>query len=94
MSIANAILLTAINPIKGVNTPPPIIAITITDPAIFVFEPSPFIPKAKIVGYINDIKKLERKIVQTPIQPGLITAFPIRTILIIPYIPINFRGLM
>ena len=83
MIIARAMLFAAISPINGVKTPPPIIAITINDPAIFVFDPSPLIPSAKIVGNINDIKKLDRNIDHTPIHPGKTTATDIRSIFMI-----------
>ena len=47
-----------ITPIRGVTTAPPKIVITITELPIFVCSPNPFRLDAKIVGYINDIKKL------------------------------------
>src|SRR5277367_669042 len=59
-----------IRPMMGVKIAPPMTAITISDPPIFVFGPSPFNPSAKIVGNISDMKKLVRKIAQRPIQPG------------------------
>ena len=33
-------------------------AITISDPPILVFGPSPFSPRAKIVGNMSDMKRL------------------------------------
>lgn len=64
-------------PIKGVHRAPPIIAITRIEPPIFVFLPSPLMLEAKMVGYINDIKKLVKKMAHIPIQPG--TKMPIPT---------------
>jgi hypothetical protein len=49
---------------------PATMATTIIDPPIFVFGPSPWIPNAKMVGNMRGMKKLVRKIDQSPIQPG------------------------
>jgi hypothetical protein len=49
--------LSAIRPITGGNTAPPTIDITINDEAFFVLGPRSFIPRAKIVGNITDMKK-------------------------------------
>jgi len=72
MIIAIAILpvLSAIKPIIGVHTAPPIMAIIMNEPPSFVFRPKHFTPNAKIVGNMSDIKKLVRKIDQTPTHPG------------------------
>ena len=59
-----------INPISNGNIAPPTIAITRSEPPSFVFGPRPLRPSAKIVGNISDMKKLERRIVHTPGQPG------------------------
>src|SRR5664279_1729522 len=59
-----------ISPITGVNTAPPTIAITSSEPPIFVFGPSPFKPIAKIVGNMSDMKKLVRNTHHNPNQPG------------------------
>lgn len=68
---ANAIFVDSdISPIKGGKKAPPTMAMTIIDPPIFVWTPSPLILSAKLVGYISDIKKLVKNIVQTPIHPG------------------------
>ena len=64
----------AMIPISGVSTAPPMMAITISDPPTLLSEPRPWRPRAKIVGYIRDMKKLVRKIVHTPTQPGWKTA--------------------
>ena len=42
----------------GGAIPAPIIAITINEEAIFVFLPRPVNPRAKIVGYCIERKKL------------------------------------
>lgn len=49
--------LSAINPITGGKTAPPTIDITINEDAFFVLGPRSFIPRAKIVGNIIDMKK-------------------------------------
>ena len=59
--MAIAILCSEMIPIKGVNTAPPMMDITINEPASFVFSPRPFIPSAKMVGNISDMKKLVNK---------------------------------
>ena len=71
-TIAIAILLVSINiqPIIGVKTAPPIIAITSSEEPIFVLTPSPRIESAKIVGNITDMKKLVQKTDHNPIHPG------------------------
>ena len=68
MSIAFAMLpvTSKSKPIRGVKTAPPIMAITINDPPNFVFGPKPFKPRAKMVGNISDMKKLVKKIAQSP----------------------------
>jgi hypothetical protein len=57
----------------GVSTAPPMIAMMRRDAPIFVFSPSPSTPSAKIVGYITDMKKLDRKMAHNPAQPGVKT---------------------
>jgi len=79
-------------PIKGVNTAPPIIAITMNEPAIFVFGPRPFKPSAKIVGNISDIKKLVRNTAQSPNEPGNSMAMPTSTIFAMLYAPMSSLG--
>jgi len=54
----------------GVRTAPPAIAITSSEPPIFVLGPSPFNPSAKIVGNIRDIKKLVRNTHHNPNSLG------------------------
>ena len=78
MSMAEAMLFVAsnTNPINGVKIAPPMIAITMHEPPSLVFGPNSFNPSAKIVGNINDMKKLVRKIAQSPIQPGKSTPVP------------------
>ena len=49
--------LSAIRPITGGNKAPPKIDITIKEDAFFVFGPRSFIPRAKIVGNMTDMKK-------------------------------------
>ena len=94
MHIAIAIFPTysAINPIKGVKTTPPTIAITRMEPPILVCSPNPLILDAKIVGYINDMKKLVKKIAHTPIHPGNKTPRPTSKILTKLYIAMSFTG--
>jgi hypothetical protein len=70
-----------LDPMTGVKTAPPMMAITIIDPPIFVLDPNPLIPSAKIVGNMRDIKKLVRKIDQSPIQPGISTPRATKTTL-------------
>ena len=72
MIIAMAMLpvLSAINPITGVNAAPPMIAMMIIDPPILVFGPSSFIPNAKIVGNMRDMKKLVKNTAHNPTHPG------------------------
>jgi hypothetical protein len=87
-------VFTAINPIRGGKKAPPTMAITINELPIFVFGPIPLIPNAKIVGNINDIKKLVMNNDINPTQPGSTMAISISTILIIPYSPISRLGFM
>src|SRR5450432_786318 len=84
--------LSAIKPIRGVKTAPPMIAITSSDPPSFVFGPSPFNPSAKIVGNISDIKKLVRNNAHNPIQPGIATPMSASKTFTALYIPISFPG--
>ena len=86
-------VICAIKPIRGVHSDPPIMAITRIDPPTFVFSPNPLILEAKIVGYINDIKKLVKKIAHIPIQPGIRILNPTNIILIMLYQPISRLGL-
>ena len=79
-------------PINGVNTAPPIIAITIKEEAGLEFAPSPRRPRAKIVGNIKDMKKLVRKIEHMPIQPGQTTAIPTRMTFVTAKAAINLAG--
>jgi hypothetical protein len=57
-------------PISGVRIAPPMIAMTINDPPTLLSAPRPWRPRAKIVGYMRDMKKLVAKSAQTPIHPG------------------------
>src|SRR5271170_1245616 len=50
---------------------PPMIAITIKYDALFALVPKPKMPRAKIVGNMIDIKKKQRKMQITEIQPAL-----------------------
>ena len=50
-------LISEIHPMNGGKIAPPTIAITINEDAFFVCSPNPFIPSAKIVGNMIDIKK-------------------------------------
>ena len=77
MAGAMASHLSAISPINGVSTAPPIKLITRKDAPIFAFGPRPFTPEAKMVGYMTDIKKLVQKIAHIPIHPG--NSIPIKT---------------
>ena len=61
-------------PINGVIAPPPTMAITMHAPPVLVRGPRPFTPRAKMVGYIIDIKKLFAIRQPTPIHPGFSTA--------------------
>ena len=79
-------------PIIGVHTAPPIMAIIIIDPPIFVFGPRPFTPKAKMVGNISDIKKLDITKSQTPKIPGIKMATVTITILKILNSPISLSA--
>ena len=72
---------------------PPIIAITIMDAPILVFGPRPFIPNAKIVGNISDIKKLDSTNAHTPKIPGIKMATATMNILRILNNPISLFGL-
>src|SRR5207244_7115853 len=93
-AIANPPLLIPpdIQPIAGVNTAPPMIAMTINEPPILVFGPSPFSPRAKIVGNISDIKRLVRKMAHSPIHPGFSTPTDARMTLTTAYAPISLLG--
>src|ERR1017187_3681806 len=53
-------------PMIGVSTAPPIIDMVRSDAPILVFLPRPSMARAKIVGYILDMKKLDRKIAECP----------------------------
>jgi len=57
-----------------VSKAPPKIAITRIDPAVLVFSPMPFRPKAKMVGNMMDMKRLVVSRHPTPSQPGRVTA--------------------
>ena len=94
IAIAILSVFSAIYPINGVQSAPPMIAITRTDPPILVFSPRSFILIANIVGYIRDIKKLVRKIAHIPIHPGIKMLNPTRIILMLLYNPISLLGCM
>lgn len=64
-------LLSAIHPMNGGKTAPPTIDITMNDEAFFVFGPKSFIPSAKIVGNVMDMKKKIRYKAITESYPKL-----------------------
>src|SRR5664279_3275636 len=76
----------------GVNTAPPTMDITSSEPPILVFGPSPFKPIAKIVGNISDMKKLVRNTHHNPNQPGNSTPNETSTMFAIQNAPINLLG--
>ena len=61
---------------SGVRIAPPTMAITINDPPSLVFGPSPFRPRAKIVGNMSDMKKLVANNAHRPAQLGRNMAKP------------------
>jgi len=93
-AVAMLWVVTAIQPIIGVTTAPPIIAITKNEAPRVVFSPRFFRPNAKIVGYIRDMKKLTHRSATSPTQPGNKTATRTRNALVIPNAPINLFGRM
>ena len=63
--------LSAIQPMNIGKMAPPTIDITIKEDAFLVFSPSPFIPRAKMVGNMMDMKKKIRKSERIENQPIL-----------------------
>ena len=61
-------------PIILVSAAPPIMAITIIEPAVLVLAPIPLIASAKIVGNMTDMKKLVINRQPTPTHPACTTA--------------------
>jgi hypothetical protein len=62
---------------------PPRIAITKKEDATFVSSPSPFIPNAKIVGFIIDMKNGVATNAYNAVSPDVLNAIINNTILII-----------
>ena len=63
-----------IYPITGAIIPPPIIDMTKNEEAIFVSSPNPFIPNAKMVGNMIDIKKGTASKAYTAMWPVAVSA--------------------
>ncbi len=61
----------AIQPIAGGKTAPPTTAITIKEEAFLVLGPKSFIPKAKMVGNMMDMKKNTSYRAMSDTQPRL-----------------------
>ncbi len=82
MLIAMLWVIWYIFPIIGGKTAPPIIDITNNEPPSLVLVPRSFIPRAKIVGNIRDIKKLVMNSDHIPSAPGFRIATETSIILI------------
>ena len=81
-----------IKPINTAPKPPPIMDITRNDEAIFVSSPKPFIPSAKIVGNMMDMKNGTHITVYTAIAPFALTPTMSKIIFIMAYKLSNLAG--